>query len=121
MRNFVILSLFLVIIVSFPIYAQTWSAPQRLTWTSGSSSQPVITVAACGFLHVAWYDSTPGNNEIYYKRSTDAGATWSIPQKLTWNSGSSLDPPIDAGGSAAHLVWSDYTPGNYEIYYKDYK
>lgn len=119
MRNFVIMSLFLVLIVSFPIYTQTWSAPQRLTWTSGKSSHPVIAVAACGFLHVAWYDSTSGNNEIYYKRSTDAGATWSAPKRLTWNSGSSYRVVITADSSSGvYLVWQDDYSGSEEIYFK---
>jgi len=48
-----------------------------------------------------------------------AQADWSAVQRLSWTSGKSYDAAItiDSGG-AIHVVWSDDTPGNYEIYYK---
>ena len=45
-----------------------------------------------GHLHVVWDDNTPGSYAIYYKRSTDEGATWTANKRLTWNSGNSLQP-----------------------------
>jgi hypothetical protein len=96
-----------------------WSASQRLTWTSGWSYAPDLAVDLLGHPHVVWYDNTPGNNEIYYVRSPDGGASWTTRHRLTWTSGDSLSPSlfVDSEGYL-NLVWSDNSPGNYEIYFK---
>jgi len=97
----------------------TWSSVKRLTWTSGNSSFPVISLDSTDAVHVVWSDTTPGHNEIYYKRSTDGGSTWGSAQRITWSSSSSESPDItmDSGGDI-HVVWSQYVVANPEIYYK---
>ena len=97
----------------------SWTASQRLTWTSGLSSWPTIALGSFGHVYVSWDDTTPGNHEIYLKKSKDEGATWSSNLRLTWNSGDSEFPDIvlDPSGNA-HVFWQDKTPGNSEIYYK---
>ncbi len=97
----------------------TWSATKRITWNSGHSSWSAIAIDSNNNLHVVWEDSTPGNWEIYYKRSTDGGSTWSAEKKITWNSGDSCWSAIAIdSNNNLHVVWDDSTPGNYEIYYK---
>jgi hypothetical protein len=95
----------------------TWST-KRLSWTSGVSKNPAIAVESGNHIHVVWYDETPGNAEIYYKRSTNGGVTWGSIKRLTWNSGGSYSPEIAADSGQIHVAWEDNTPGNYEIYYK---
>jgi hypothetical protein len=97
----------------------TWSMNKRLTWNSGNSYAPDISIDASGHLHVAWCDNTPGNYEIYYKKSTDGGDTWLSNRRLTWMSGDTLCLDIAADSSSnLHLVWPDTTAGADEIYYK---
>jgi hypothetical protein len=97
----------------------TWMPSQRLTWTSLSSQNPAIAADSLGRLHVVWYDATPWNYEVFYKKSTDGGTTWMPSQRLTWNSGYSLRPAIaiDSSGNL-HMVLYDSAPGNGEVYYK---
>jgi BNR repeat-like domain len=96
-----------------------WTPSRRLTWTSENSAGPVIAVDAFGGVHVAWFEYKLGYGEIFYKKSTDGGASWLANQRLTWNSGESYGPAIaiDPYG-IIHVVWYDYTPGNEEIFYK---
>jgi len=95
-----------------------WAAVKRLTWSSGSSFRPSIAVDSSDNLHLAWQDEAPGNIEIYYKKSTNGGSSWTT-KRLTWNSGSSVRPEIAVDSSDnIHLVWRDDTSGNREIYYK---
>ena len=97
----------------------TWVASSRLTWNSGDSWDPSLALDSSNRIHLAWLDKTPGNNEIYHKRSTDGGMNWGNAKRLTWNSGSSNSPAIIAGlVNTIHVVWYDFTPGNYEIFYK---
>ena len=114
----IVVSLFFFLLTqSLP--AQTWQSTKRLTWNSGESRYSAIAIGLSGDIHVTWHDNSPGNFEIYYKRSTDGGTTWQPTKRLTWNSGNSSYPAIAIDPSRnIHVVWSDDTPGNYEIYYK---
>ena len=97
----------------------TWGTRKHLTFTPGASQIPAIAVDLSGALHVVWYDQTPGNYEIFHKRSTDGGGTWEASQRLTMNAGDSQAPAIAVDSSnQIHLVWQDKTPGFGEIYYK---
>jgi len=93
----------------------TWKTAHRLTNNAGGSYWPVIAVAGSN-IYVAWYDDTPGNSEIFFRKSTDGGATWQSSKKLTNNSGESSYPAIGVYGSRIYVVWMDDTPGNNEIY-----
>jgi hypothetical protein len=96
----------------------TWSSTKRLTWSSGISLRPKIAIDSSDVIYVVFYDDTPGNDEIFCLRSKDGGDTWLKNKRITWNAGASLDPAIAIDSSdCIHLVWSDKTPGNHEIYY----
>jgi hypothetical protein len=95
----------------------TWTT-KRLTYNPGLANSPAIAIGSNDHLHVVWYDSTPGNGEIYYKKSTDSGTTWTT-KRLTYNAGNSDNPAIAIdSNNRIHLVWDDSTSGNREIYYK---
>jgi len=114
---------FAIVLVGSLVFARTaladWSAVRRITWTSGDSFDPAIAVDSSGYLHAVWHDNTPGNDEIYYRRSTDGGSSWLPSRRLTWTLDESGYPDIAVDSSGGvHVVWYDYTPGNYEIYYR---
>jgi hypothetical protein len=96
-----------------------WTTSQRLTWMAGWSGDQTIAADSSGNPHVVWYDEAPGQDEIYHKRSTDNGASWTTSQRLTWNSGFSDYPALAADSSGnLHLVWDDDTFVNCELLYK---
>ena len=96
-----------------------WINLSRLTWNSGSSIQPVIVRDGNDDLFVFWVDDTPGNSEIFLKKSTDAGVSWGAMNRLTWTSGNAQDLAAFLGNSKKiHLFWTDDSTGNFEIYYK---
>ena len=97
----------------------TWTPTKRLTWDSAGSWYPSIAVASSDILHLVWENATSESPEIYYKKSTDGGASWTPTKRLTWTSGLSGSPQIAVDPSHnPHVVWYDNTPGPYEIYYK---
>ena len=95
----------------------TWESAQRLTNNAGDSYNP--SIAASGSkVAVAWYDFTPGNGEIYFRRSTDNGATWKNQKRLTNNTEASYIARVAISGANAYVVWYDAMPGNCEIYFR---
>ncbi len=73
--------------------------------------------------HAVWYGRSPSWPtlvQVRYAERSPAGA-WSAPFNVTDTSGSKERPSIAAGGAFApndvHAVWTDYLPGNAEIYY----
>jgi hypothetical protein len=96
----------------------SWGADTRL------SSTPFVSelshIAASGsIVHVAWQDDRDGSNkQIYYRRSTDAGASWESEIHLSNNAGYAAAPNISLSGSNVHITWQDNRDGNFEVYYK---
>jgi hypothetical protein len=94
----------------------TWGADIRVTANTGLSALPVIAVSG-PVIHVVWFDNTLGNNEIFYRRSTDAGNSWQGISRLTNDPAFSEMPSILVNGSSVHVVWDDFRDNNQEIYY----
>ena len=102
-----------------PNGGSTWNPVERLTWISEESRHPRPAVDSNNALHFVWYVQTPEQAEIHYRRSPNGGSTWSPDKRLTWTSGWSQNPDIAVGaGNSIHVVWTDDTPGNHEVYYK---
>jgi len=109
----------LVLTVGLIFLAQDARADKRLTWTSSYSYHPAIAIDSNWYLNVVWDDFTPTNWEIFFKRSTDMGATWTANRRITWTSNSSAHPAIAVGwDDILHVVWEEGLPGNEEIFYK---
>jgi hypothetical protein len=94
-----------------------WITKKSITNNAGGSYSPAIAVDSSD-IYVVWYDDTPGNSEIYFKKSNDGGVTWTAGKKLTNNTGNSATPAMAVDGSNIYVVWSDDTPGDSEIYFK---
>jgi hypothetical protein len=94
-----------------------WGADTRLTNNTASSNSPSVAISS-SVVYVVWYDNRDGNNEIYYKRSTDAGVNWGADIRLTNNIANSQYSSITVYGPGVHVVWQDNSDGNWEIYYK---
>ncbi len=95
----------------------SWGADTRLTNNTSTSHYPSVAVSG-SVVHVVWADDRDGNNEIYYKRSTDAGISWGADTRLTNNTANSFSPSVSVSGQVVHVVWYDERDGNQEIYYK---
>ena len=98
-----------------------WKPDVRLTnYPAISYTGKSRCIAANGnVVHVVWYDRrNSANGDIYYKRSTDAGISWSADIRLTNDSASSEMPSLSVSGQFVHVVWHDHRDGNWKIYYK---
>jgi hypothetical protein len=95
----------------------SWGIDNRLTNASSNPSNPKLSIEG-SFVHLVWQDGRDLNNEIYYKRSTDNGLSWSPDTRLTNNRGNSNLPSISSSTQNLYIVWHDISDGNNEIYYK---
>jgi hypothetical protein len=118
-----IVILFINITCLFSVISQAqWLPDVRLTnndsLSNTSPNNAWCITANSPVLHVVWHDRRNGNDEIYYKRSTNDGVSWGTDIRLTNNSGGSYSPSIAVSGLVTHVVWYDYSDGNFEIYHK---
>ena len=68
-------------------------------------------------IYVVWFDDTPGNNEIFFAKSTDGGETFGDAVNVSNNSATSLAPSISVSNNTVYVVWQDSTSGNFEIFF----
>ena len=86
-------------------YGDTWRAKINISKNTTASWYPCISVDHSGNVYVAWDDWVHNYPEMYVRRSSDAGSTWSKRVRVPgedWNSWS--DMAIDSVGNI-HLVW----------------
>jgi len=95
----------------------SWSPDIRLTNGTNVSWHPSVAVRGSS-VHVVWDDWRDGDQEIYYKRSTDAGSTWGPDVRLTYASDYSCFPSIALSDSVVHVAWEDLRGGNERIFYR---
>jgi hypothetical protein len=95
----------------------SWGLDTRMTIDPAGSFHPSIAASGSN-VHLVWYDDRDGNNEIYYKRSTDAGVSWGADTRLTNNGSDSLGASAAVSGQSVHVIWHDKRDGNWEIYHK---
>jgi predicted neuraminidase len=94
----------------------TWEEVTRLTNDASDSFFSSIT-ASDNFVHIVWSEYRDGDEEIYYKRSIDNGATWSPDTRLTNSPGYSDYPSISCSGTLVVATWYDFRNGSSDIYY----
>jgi hypothetical protein len=89
----------------------------NLSNNEGSSFDPDLDVTGKN-VYVSWVDDTPGNNDIFFRKSTNEGNSFASTMNLSNNEGNSDNPQISSLGTAVRIVWQDDTQGNSDIFFK---
>jgi len=107
----------------------SWSSPVMLSQEDAwHSDGQAIAVNGSGGIHVVWWETKYGNQEIGYRNSTDNGATWNPEVRLTFDANHSQQPDIVVNDSHVFVTWMDdrdhydwtgSTSGAFELYYKE--
>lgn len=73
-------------------------------------------------IYVVWQESVPGNTdrnyEIFFKKSSDEGSSFSEKIRLSDNIGFSEHPQMASENKNVYVVWADDTNANKQIYFK---
>ncbi|MBN8583823.1 MAG: T9SS type A sorting domain-containing protein [Ignavibacteria bacterium] len=95
----------------------SWGADTRLTNELRISESPSIKCNSSD-VHITWVDLRDSNinAEVYYKRSTDNGNSWSPDTRLTVYAYAG-NPSILLSGTIVHVIWG-VLPSGSEIHYK---
>ena len=96
-----------------------WQPDMRLTNDPGNSyAGRDRCIAVYGNnIHIVWQDHRDGNAEVYYKRSTNNGGSWSTDQRLSPPANYSGAPTIALYQSTIHVFWVDQRIALTDIYY----
>ena len=78
----------------------------NLSNNAGTSDAPQIT-ASGNNVYVVWTDKTTGGGDIYFRTSTDGGATFGTIINLSNDAHLSYLPQIATSGSNVYVVWND--------------
>ncbi len=117
-----LISIFILAVTFCAEAAAQWQPEVRLTnepAVSYTSNNNAHCVASSGdSVYVVWRDLRNGNQEIYFKRSTNRGSSWGADTRLTNNTANSIDPSVSISGSVVHVVWIDRRDANDEVYYQ---
>jgi hypothetical protein len=117
MKRIIFLSLF----ISSLTFSQ-WMPDVRLTYDPAYSTTPIYNlwgIASAGeYLHIVFNDQRDGNEEIYYKHSSDKGLTWGQDIRISYNQSNSFGPSIASEDSTVIIFWYDDRDSNNEIYYR---
>ena len=84
---------------------------------NGGSLQAMATAGANVYL--VWYQSDPAQPPLFFSRSIDGGATFSIPVSLSSSFAAIRSVTMAAGGAGVHIAWAQEIAGaNPEIFYR---
>ena len=86
-------------------YGGTWGSDERLSGDLTNGSYNPCIAADSGLVYVVWWDTRTTPFEIFYKNSTDEGATWGDDVRLTNDTTGSYNMTVAARGSAVHVMW----------------
>lgn len=78
------------------------------------SGNPEINVNASS-VYVVWDGTTPGNNEIFYRRSLNNGSNFDSVRNLSNDGGVSYEPKVVVNKNALEVYWHDYKSGHDDI------
>jgi len=91
----------------------------RVTNHENSDKNPAITRASDGKLWAVWDSDRSGNWDIWYKTSTNNGASWSAATRLTDHAESDQCPSImETANGDIWVAWYSDREGNWDVFYK---
>lgn len=107
----------LICLCSVGIFGALSRSPQssdvKLVRIPNGGIQPEAAVGADGDIHLIYFRGTPAHGDLFYVKSSDAGATWSSPLRVNSQPGTAIATGTIRGGQialgnndAVHVAWN---------------
>jgi hypothetical protein len=87
----------------------------NLSNNPGGSIEPQLAASGNGIC-VAWRDSTLGNSQIFFRSSTNNGATFTPVVNLSNDAGTAYNARLAMMNTDVYVVWADTTPGVEDVF-----
>lgn len=101
-------------------YGSTTNAAASLDTLSGANAGILtLDISASGAAaHVVWDHEGQNGVDVWGASTTDGGFSYSDKVNISSNPGESGGAAVAAAGTGFHVAWMDYTPGNWEVLYR---
>jgi len=97
---------------------KSFSSPLSLSGSSRSNVFNPEVSSSGNNVYVVWQgQSASGNQDIFLRKSSDYGASFSAAENISNDPGGSGKPDIVAVGNDTHITWEGTTPGNNFVFY----
>jgi hypothetical protein len=97
----------------------SWTQETQLTVDNSANVGVSAFQASNGTIWVVWASDRTGNYDLYYKTSSNLGASWSNDTQLTFHPAIDLKPVIhQMSDKSIWIVWSSNRNGSYDLYQK---
>ncbi|MGI8720591.1 MAG: hypothetical protein ACR2KF_08725, partial [Nitrososphaeraceae archaeon] len=97
---------------------KSFSSPLSLSGSSRSNVFNPEVSSSGNNIYVVWQgQSATGNQDIFLRKSSDYGASFSAAENISNDPGGSGNPDIVAVGNDTHITWEGTTPGNNFVFY----
>lgn len=96
----------------------TFTDPLVVSGPSTTATEPEIAVDSQDDISVVWQDENSGVSAILFARSTDHGATFSAPKRVSTGTGAATEAQIVADSKGRlNIVWVDESSGSSQASY----
>ncbi|MFY9607235.1 MAG: sialidase family protein [Blastocatellia bacterium] len=96
----------------------TFTDPLIISGASTTALNPEVAVDSQDGVNVVWQDEASGVSAVMFVRSTDGGASFSTPKRVSTGEGGASEAQIDADASGRlNVVWVDESGGSSQAYY----
>jgi hypothetical protein len=116
----VVLATVLALVASATALAVTWSSPVAVTTSGHGFALPeAVVVTGTQKVHVFYTDYVT-TYKAYYRQSTNGGATWAAPVRLSHSTAYGAEASaINRYGNTLDVVWWEWdASNNYRIWYR---
>ncbi|HWC78266.1 MAG TPA: sialidase family protein [Blastocatellia bacterium] len=87
---------------------ETFTPPMVVSRTTGDANEANIAVDEQGGIHVVWIDTSTGDPEAFYARSSDGGGSFSEPVNVSnVSNGEVRKPVIAAAGNKVFIAFNE--------------
>jgi hypothetical protein len=98
-----------------PVSAFSWREPIQVSASGRAFADPGALARAGSTTGLAYIETTSTQSRVYFKRSTNGGASWSHRKAISGTIGQPLNVSLSARGTRFDIVWNQLVGGTARV------